>query len=152
MRQDRQRVEKQYAKYEENERKEIEGCFRTIESIRPKAVHLFTTDPANPPQKIPSHSHSKEKPSPVRFSSTVDVKSRSAAKTSLHRTIATCSSEKDEGVTVIQLRESLRRERRKTLLQAQKIDYLVGYKRDIDLFVRECYRRGDLEGLDTEKV
>lgn len=38
----------------------------------------------------------------------------------------------------------MKRERRKNLLQAQKIDYLVGYKRDIDLFVRECYRRGDL--------
>ena len=46
----------------------------------------------------------------------------------------------------------MKRERRKNLLQAQKIDYLVGYKRDIDLFVRECYRRGDLETLDQEKV
>jgi hypothetical protein len=46
----------------------------------------------------------------------------------------------------------LKRERRKNLLQAQKIDYLVGYKRDIDLFVRECYRRGDLEGIDLDKV
>ena len=38
------------------------------------------------------------------------------------------------------------------MLQGQKIDYLIGYKRDIDLFVRECYRRGDLETLDQEKV
>lgn len=106
IRQERQRVEQQYAKYEQNERKEVEGCFRTIESIRPKALHLFATDPANPPQKTPYHSHSKEKP--VRFSSTVDVKPRSAAKACLHRTMATCSSEK-EGAVAVQLRESLRR-------------------------------------------
>ena len=38
------------------------------------------------------------------------------------------------------------------MIQGQKIDYLIGYKRDIDLFVRECYCRGDLETLDQEKV
>lgn len=51
-----------------------------------------------------------------------------------------------------QLKERLRQERRRNAVQAQKIDYLVGYKREIDIFVRECYRSGGLDELDQEKV
>jgi hypothetical protein len=83
-------VEKLYAKYEENERKDVEACFRTIDDIRPKAVQLFTTDPVKDlsANKTASKSQPKQTTAPQRFYSTIDVKARSF-KPSLPKTLAT---------------------------------------------------------------
>lgn len=55
-------------------------------------------------------------------------------------------------MVVAQLKERLRQERKKNLVQARKIDYLVGYKREIDIFIRECYHNGNLDDLNQEKI
>jgi hypothetical protein len=92
LKRERRGVERSYEVYERSLRAEMDSCFKTIDngkstidSIKPKAIRLFTTEQVIKPQAkdaniTETEASSSKQPflTPHRFYSTVDVKGSSS--------------------------------------------------------------------------